>query len=721
MMGISERSALVNHTIPEDYMERVYAGWVGKTIGVRHGGNVEGWSYEQLERTFGEITGYLHEFKNFAADDDTNGPLFFLRALEDYTHTPDITEEQMGLTWLNYAPDGHGFYWWGGYGKSTEHTAYLNLKNGIMAPRSGSIALNGSAVAEQIGGQIFIDAWGLIAPGNPKLAAHYAEKIASVSHDGNGKYGGMFIAACIAAAFVERDIEAIIAAGLAVIPEDCEYTRMTKDVIEFYRGNPDNWRDCFKFVFDNYGYDRYPGVCHIIPNSAVIVLSLLYSEGDYSKAINICNMCGWDTDCNVGNVGTIMGVMVGLEGIDPSWRKPINDFLCCSSVIGSLNAVDLPWCAQYVAELGYRIAGTEPSDKWKPILSGAQSQFHFEFPGSTHAFKTDWDDRSHHVTSFVENTTEAAASGERSLKVVFDRSHGGQGYRAYRQTYYRPEDFNDSRYDPCFSPNLYPGQSIEAKVMLPLSEKRPIQVRLYVRDRNADVRHYGEKITLAPGEWTKLAYSIPAMENVCLLEAGIEWIPEGGWGPLIAYVDDMQFAGKPDYAIDFAQERLEKWNGIHIEVSQLTYLRGLWTLDEGKLCGSYYGESAESYTGDLQWKDYRFAASVIPQSGSEHRVLFRVQGGIRSYAAGFSEGGKFRLYKNENGYRELASVDFEWAYGQEYDVAISTIGGDFEVSVNGDTVIRYKDEAAPYLNGMVGFANDQGSRTQYSTYAVKGI
>src|SRR5665647_3689931 len=100
--------------------------------------------------------------------------------------------------------------WWGGYGVSTEHTAYVNLQNGIKAPVSGSIEVNGSTVAEQIGGQIFIDVWGLIAPGKASLAAKYAEKAASVSHDGNGKYGGMFIAACIAEAFVEKDIRSII-------------------------------------------------------------------------------------------------------------------------------------------------------------------------------------------------------------------------------------------------------------------------------------------------------------------------------------------------------------------------------------------------------------------------------------------------------------------------------------------------------------------------------
>ncbi|MBW7462271.1 ADP-ribosylglycohydrolase family protein, partial [Paenibacillus sepulcri] len=112
------------------------------------------------------------------------------------------------------------------------------------------------------------------------------------------------------------------------------------------------------------------GECHIIPNAAVIVLSLLYGGGDFSRSINICNMCGWDTDCNVANVGTIMGVRNGLDGIDDSWRKPINDFLCCSSVIGTLNILDIPWCASYIASFGYKIANADIPAKWRPILTG---------------------------------------------------------------------------------------------------------------------------------------------------------------------------------------------------------------------------------------------------------------------------------------------------------------------------------------------------------------
>jgi len=711
--------------MPTDYVERVYAGWLGKVIGVRHGGNIEGWTYDRINKAFGEITGYLHEFKNFAADDDTNGPMFFLRALEDYTCNRKITPEEMGLTWLNYAPDGHGFYWWGGYGKSSEHTAYMNLKNGIMAPRSGSIEQNGHTMAEQIGGQIFIDVWGLIAPGQPDLAAEYAEKMASVSHDGNGKYGGMFIAACIASAFDMKSIEGIIESGLSVIPDNCEYATMTRDLLRFRKENPNNWRDCFQYVFDNYGYDRYPGNCHIIPNSAVIVLSLLYSEGSFAKAINVCNMCGWDTDCNVANVGTIMGVMNGLEDIDISWRKPINDFLCCSSVIGSLNILDLPWCASYIANLGYKIANVEPPEDWSAILQEKSAKFHFEYPGSTHAFQLESDVTN--ITAVAENTDEAAYSGSRSLKLMFDYANGGIGYRAFVKTYYHPDDFNDSRYDPSFSPTLYPGQKIECRVMAPEGRINDVHARLYVSDRNEGKIYYGEKIKLNIGKWELIEYTIPAMKGVCIEQAGIEFIPVQeerrhlSLPTFIAYIDDFHFAGKPDYEIDFAGERLERWNGLHVEVSQLTYLRGLWTLENGELSGSYYGESAEAYTGDLRWSNYIFEASLIPKVGGSHNVNFRVQGGIRSYSVGLATGNKLVLSKNENGYNELASVDFSWHPEQVYTIRIIAMGNQYQISIDNNLVIEYEDKISPYLHGQVGFSNKQGSHTHYKSFKVKGI
>ena len=168
-------------------------------------------------------------------------------------------------------------------------------------------------------------------------------------------------------------------------------------------------------ISGRFGYDRYPGNCHIIPNAAVMVLALLYGEGDFSDTLNICTMCGWDTDCNVGNVATIMGVRNGLEGIDhEKWRAPVNDFLACSSVTGSRNITDIPAGALYFARLAAKQAEEELPGAWEEIAEKRPESCHFEFPGSTHGIRV-WtdsldgrEDRQRNVS--IRNTDETAAT-----------------------------------------------------------------------------------------------------------------------------------------------------------------------------------------------------------------------------------------------------------------------------------------------------------------------
>src|SRR5215467_2069359 len=142
----------------------------------------------------GPIEYFVHERLNqplVVTDDDVAGTFTFVRALEDYRLSPDLSAEEIGKAWLNYIVEERSILWWGGSGNSTEHTAWLNLKRGMPAPQSGSIATNGATVAEQIGAQIFIDGWAMVAPGQPKLAAELARKAGSVSHDGESVHAAM--------------------------------------------------------------------------------------------------------------------------------------------------------------------------------------------------------------------------------------------------------------------------------------------------------------------------------------------------------------------------------------------------------------------------------------------------------------------------------------------------------------------------------------------------
>jgi ADP-ribosylglycohydrolase len=265
-------------TIPTDYVERVYAGVLGKLIGVYLGRPFEGWSYDLIMEQLGEINYYVHEKLGvplIVTDDDISGTFSFLRALPDYGHNPDITPAQIGQTWLNYLIEERTVLWWGGLGNSTEHTAYLRLKKGIQAPASGSIALNSKVVAEQIGAQIFIDGWAMVAPGDPELAANLARRAASVSHDGEAIYGAQVLAAMEAQAFVESDIDKLIDVGLSVIPNHSIIYQMINEIRGWHAAEPD-WRAAREKLAGSYGYDKYGGNCHMVPNHGLIIHSLLY-------------------------------------------------------------------------------------------------------------------------------------------------------------------------------------------------------------------------------------------------------------------------------------------------------------------------------------------------------------------------------------------------------------------------------------------------------------
>src|SRR4051812_21158034 len=128
-------------SLPPDYTERVYAGVLGKIIGVYLGRPFEQWHHDAIVERFGEITGYVHEQMGvplIVSDDDISGTFTFLRALADYDCDPNLTPAQIGETWLNYIIENRTILWWGGMGMSTEHTAFLRLKHGMSAPESGS-------------------------------------------------------------------------------------------------------------------------------------------------------------------------------------------------------------------------------------------------------------------------------------------------------------------------------------------------------------------------------------------------------------------------------------------------------------------------------------------------------------------------------------------------------------------------------------------------------
>ena len=688
-------------------LEKLYGGFLGMNVGIRLGAPVEPsiWTVERIARTYGDIRGYVKEYKHFAADDDANGPVFFLRALDDNAGQ-EPTPQRVAEAYLNYAREGIGMFWWGGYGVSTEHTAYLNLLSGIPAPKSGSIRQNGKTVAEQIGGQIFIDTWGLVAAGDAPRAARYACAAASVSHDGEALHGAAFIAGCIAHAFVESDMEKILDAGLALLPEDSLYACVVRAVRAFHAAHPeDDWHACRQMLEEEWGYDRYPGVCHIIPNAGVCALALSYGAGDFCRTIEIATMCGWDTDCNAGNVGTIVGVLGGIGAIPAHYRAPINDELVLSGVSGYLNILDVPTYVWSLAAWVYRLRGETMPEEVAAHVHPGVIDFDFALPGSTHGL------------CVSDPCLLRRQHKDGALEIMWNCMNRGQQATVFLKTFYRRADFSDERYKPVFSPIAYPGQRVHLETTFEKWYGESVCVTPYIRRGISGQTQLMEtRILREKGDYS-FDFTLPEVDGDVIAEVGLHL--EGN-SPRIVYdagrllIRRLTISGKARYTL-----RVGMMPEEFMTILPFSQNHGSWHVEDNHIQVLTL-HHAEAMTGNYFTRDVRVTGRICPRNGTSHLVSARVQGTRRGYYAGFDGEGKAAILKHAGGeVIRLARADFPWKLDQPWEITLEARGSCLTLMINGRQVVQAEDD--DYAWGMAGYALYDSGRAELGDLTVEEI
>jgi len=694
--------------LPPDYLERVYAGVLGKIIGVYLGRPFENWTYERIMAELGEIRYYVHEHFGLplvVTDDDISGTFTFLRALADYDNGRDLTPAQIGRTWLNYIVENQSILWWGGMGNSTEHTAFLRLKDGIPAPQSGSIALNGRTVAEQIGAQIFIDGWGMIAPGDPELAAEFARKAASVSHDGEAIYGAQVLAVMEAQAFVEPDLSKLLDIAVRFIPKDSILYRLISDLREWRSQIPD-WRAAREKIAAHYGYDKYPGNCHIVPNHALVQLGLLYGEDDFQKSLMIVNTSGWDTDCNSGNVGCLLGIKNGLKGIEagPDWRGPIADRIYLPTADGGRCISDAASETFHIVNLRHRLIGDEP------VLPKNGARFHFELPGSVQGFQVEAASDTGEALS-IQNVRGHSRTGTRSLSLRFHHLPVGRGLCAATPTFIRPPDLNLPGYPLHASPTLYPGQIVRAELSADVQNASPVTVRLYISIYGTDDgprRVCGPQAVLPPGISHLFEWKVPDSGGQPILEVGFELLttysPEG-----TVWLDYLTWDGEPDVVLKRPEEGGTIWRRAWINGASAW--DPFWSESFRLVQNQGRGMLIQ---GAREWEDYRVEADIMPRLFAVGGIAARVQGLQRYYALLLASEKKLRLIKMLDGEHILAQADFDWEYDATYLLTLKVVKDRIVALVDGKCVFDLVDKDSAISNGAIAYVIGEGCMTSNS-------
>lgn len=276
------------------FKDKIKAAWLSQLIGAAMGTQLEGYTRENLREVFGDFDHYIREPNTY--NDDLTFQLAFLESFNE--KGINVTSKDIALKWIGLVPAG-----W-----SAEEFALRNIKQGIFPPESGRW---NNPFNEWIGAQMRGAICGMVAPGDPRLAARLAWTDGEVSHANNGILGEVFNAVMVSMAFVERDTRKILLSAIDLIPKDSEY----RSVLDFALKaciNSDDWVTAMEECEER--YIRYNWI-HSYPNACAEVVALYFGEGDFTKTLKIISQAGIDVDCNAAQIMPIIGIREGTSGI----------------------------------------------------------------------------------------------------------------------------------------------------------------------------------------------------------------------------------------------------------------------------------------------------------------------------------------------------------------------------------------------------------------------
>ncbi|MFS0713371.1 ADP-ribosylglycohydrolase family protein [Microbacterium sp. 2P01SA-2] len=327
--------------------DRVHGAWLGRSAGCLLGKPVEKIpraGIEQIARATGNwpIRGYftarglpaevaerwpwnrrsaptslVENIAGMPEDDDLNFPILALDLLEQ--HGSALTTDHIAEAWLAALPAGRVF--------TAERAAYRNILDARPVPET---ATHRNPFREWIGALIRADVHGWAHPGDVRAAAHSAWIDARLSHTRNGLYGAMWAAALCAASLVADAMDDVLDAADTVLPPESRlaaavrFGRETGRALAAGELTTASALDALHAEFAEMHW------VHTLNNAALTACALQAHGRDFGAAVALAVAGGWDTDSVGATVGSVVGGLVGAEGIGGAWTEPLRDSVATS-------------------------------------------------------------------------------------------------------------------------------------------------------------------------------------------------------------------------------------------------------------------------------------------------------------------------------------------------------------------------------------------------------
>jgi hypothetical protein len=258
----------------------------------------------------------------WGADDDTDIEYIYQELLLD-NDTSILAPEQIRDGWLRHIKHEEPNDLW----VSNEKALHLMMEG--MLPPETSLSEN-NRMNDQIDAQLTTEIFGLFAPGRPDVALKMAHLPIRVAAYRDAEWiSEFYVIMHLLAATVDPNLSMkdqtqwLAEQARKRLPNESFPAKMHDWIKTEYENNPDkdNWektRDRFSRRYqerttDGYNYRTYfdAGI-----NYGASLISLFYGEGDFKRTIQIGTLCGWDSDNPTATWGSLLGFMLGREGVE---------------------------------------------------------------------------------------------------------------------------------------------------------------------------------------------------------------------------------------------------------------------------------------------------------------------------------------------------------------------------------------------------------------------
>ncbi|TDT36439.1 ADP-ribosylglycohydrolase [Streptomyces sp. BK208] len=290
---------------PVGLRDRARGALLGLAVGDALGAPAENMKPSEIRARWGRITGYVADRP--AGTDDTEYAIFSGLLLA--RHGAALTPSHVGAAWHEWIADreegpfrGAGF---------SERGTLENLRRGLAAPISAQ-----HRHAWSDGLAMRAAPHGVFAAGRPAEAARLAAIDGSVSHEGEGIYGGQAVAAGVAAAMAGASTVAVVASALAVVPDDSWTARcLRRAMTAAHRGE--------RAVRSAVVIGGYPWT-DLAPEAVALAFgAYAAADGDFTDAVLTAVNMGRDADTTAAVAGALAGATCGVHAIPADWAAAI--------------------------------------------------------------------------------------------------------------------------------------------------------------------------------------------------------------------------------------------------------------------------------------------------------------------------------------------------------------------------------------------------------------